>query len=73
MVDWVELMNDMADQMVKNLRKVKKGETPLPSYLVHLYAHYELVAPREQEFIEDVLCVPKYGGLETDSRRSQIL
>lgn len=53
--------------MVKNLRKIKKAETPLPSYLVHLYAHNELLAPHEQETYDDLLSVHKYGGPETDS------
>lgn len=64
---WAELMHKMVDPMVKSLRKVRKAGTPLPSYLVHLYAHCKLLALHEQESYDDVLSVQKYSGPETDS------
>lgn len=60
-------MHDMVDRMVKSLRKVKKARTPLPSFMVPLDAHYELLAPHEQETYDDLLNVQKYGGPEMDS------
>ena len=70
-VDWAELMRDMTDRMVKDLRKVKKAGTPLPSYLIHLYAHHELLLPQEQDMYDDLLSIQKYGGPESDSEKEE--
>lgn len=43
-VDSAELVQDMVDRMVKNIRKVKKARTPLLSYIVHLYPQVELLS-----------------------------
>lgn len=46
---------------------MKKGSTPLPTYLVHLYAQAELLSAPEQEVYDNVLTLQKYGGPEPDS------
>lgn len=66
-VDWGTLMWDLADRLVKNLRKAKKSGTPLPAYLAHLYYKYEVLSGGEQDEYEELLNIQKYGGPETDS------
>ena len=61
----------MTDRMVKDLRKVKKAGTALPSYIIHLYNHHELLLPQEQDLYEGFLSIQKYGGLETDLEREE--
>lgn len=53
---------------MKNLWKVKKADTPLPSNLVHLYVRDELLSPHEHEVYDDLVSVQKYRGLEMDSQ-----
>lgn len=38
-------------------QEVKKAGTPHLSYLIHLYAHYEVLAPHEQETYDDLLSI----------------
>ena len=70
-VDWATLVHEQIGRMVKGLRKVKKAGTPLPTYLIHLYHHFELLTPKEQDLYEDLLNIQLYGGPETDEDEEQ--
>ena len=65
-VDWAMLMSDMVDHLVKDLPKMKKAGSPLPTYLSHLYARYEILTPDEQDEYNDQLEIMAYGGPDAD-------
>ncbi len=64
-MDWALLMHELVVKLVKALPKAK--DTPLSSYLAHLYHHYELLRKEEVVSCETQERIQQYGGTDSDS------
>ena len=65
-VAWNELMADLVRRLVSELKKGKKGGSPLPVYLSHLYSKYQVLTDEEQSDYNVQVQLLEYGGMETD-------
>ena len=59
-------MADLVRRLVSELKKGKKGRSPLPVYLSHLYSKYQVRTEEEQSDYNVQVQLLEYGGMETD-------
>ena len=65
---WAELMMELVDRLIVEVRKGKKTGSPLPVYISHLYLKYQVLDKAKQNDYSDAVKLLKYGGPETDSK-----
>ena len=63
---WNELMAELVQRLVTELRKGKKAGSPLPVYMSHLYSKYQVFTEHEQSDYNVQAQLLEYGGMETD-------
>ena len=61
-VDWGCIIATLVEEMVQALLKGKKGGTPLPVYLSHLYANKQWMTPDEENHYLHAGRFMNYGG-----------
>ena len=66
-VGWAELMTELVQRLVAEVRKGKKTGSPLPVYIAHMYSKYQVLGEQEQNDYNDAVKLHKYGGPETES------
>ena len=65
-VAWNELMGELVQRLVTELRKGKKAGSPLPVYMSHLYSKYQVLHEQGQSDYNVQVQLLEYGGTEMD-------